>query len=184
MHNDRLNRRGFMKAGTGWLGLALTGSAFAGIGQGASKGGGKEIFLSFSTLGCPDWSFSKILEFAVANEYQGIEIRGIQRQLDLWAAMPEINSRANILSSRKRVEGYGLSIVDLGSSCELHHAAGTEREKIWMKESGSSIWPMFSAVRIFASFPTNCQRARIGQRRSILSERGWWIWRHMPKEAV
>ncbi|HZZ74771.1 MAG TPA: sugar phosphate isomerase/epimerase, partial [Puia sp.] len=29
--------------------------------------------LSFSTLGCPDWSFDKIIEFARDNQYSGIE---------------------------------------------------------------------------------------------------------------
>ncbi|MEO5907985.1 MAG: twin-arginine translocation signal domain-containing protein, partial [Ginsengibacter sp.] len=38
--------------------------------------------LSFSTLGCPDWSFETILDFAVSKDYNGIEIRGIKRELD------------------------------------------------------------------------------------------------------
>ncbi|HTB23853.1 MAG TPA: hypothetical protein VK711_00720, partial [Puia sp.] len=45
----------------------------------------KEKFykLSFSTLGCPDWSFDKIIDFAKANNYEGIEVRGIMREMDL-----------------------------------------------------------------------------------------------------
>ncbi|NIJ54642.1 hypothetical protein [Dyadobacter arcticus] len=33
--------------------------------------------LSFSTLGCPGWSFKKVIQSAVENDYQGIELRGI-----------------------------------------------------------------------------------------------------------
>jgi hypothetical protein len=39
--------------------------------------------LSFSTLGCPDWSFDKIIDFAKDNQYTGIEVRGILREMDL-----------------------------------------------------------------------------------------------------
>ncbi|MEO6289024.1 MAG: sugar phosphate isomerase/epimerase, partial [Ginsengibacter sp.] len=35
--------------------------------------------LAFSTLGCPDWDFQKITDFAVQHNYQGIEVRGILR---------------------------------------------------------------------------------------------------------
>ena len=43
----------------------------------------KKRLLSFSTLGCPDWNFQKIVEFAVQHKYSGIEMRGLQRQMDL-----------------------------------------------------------------------------------------------------
>ncbi len=84
--------------------------------------------LSFSTLGCPDWSFQNIVNFAVANNYNGVEIRGIQRQLDLTKC-PEFSSTANINASRKLVEEKGLRFVDLGSSAEMHHADAAERQK-------------------------------------------------------
>src|SRR5580765_7864083 len=56
--------------------------------------------LSFSTLGCPDWSFEEIVAFAAANNYDGIEIRGIQRELDLTKAAP-FNSKENIANALK-----------------------------------------------------------------------------------
>ncbi len=37
--------------------------------------------LSFSTLGCPDWSFREILSFAADQGFEGIEIRGIADQI-------------------------------------------------------------------------------------------------------
>ena len=39
--------------------------------------------LSFSTHPCPDWDFNKITDFASANGYTGIEMRGILHELDL-----------------------------------------------------------------------------------------------------
>ena len=39
--------------------------------------------LSFSTLGCPEWTFPAIMDFAKKNGYTGIEVRGILKQMDL-----------------------------------------------------------------------------------------------------
>lgn len=82
--------------------------------------------LSFSTLGCPNWSFDTILKYAVANTYDGIEIRGIQKQLDLTKC-PEF-SAVNIAETKRKVADNKLKIVDLGSSTELHHANPIKRK--------------------------------------------------------
>ena len=84
--------------------------------------------LSFSTLGCPDWTFETILDFAAKNDYDGIELRGIQRQLDL-PKCPQFSSKENILATRKRIEEKKLKIVDLGSSAGMHYREGEERRK-------------------------------------------------------
>jgi sugar phosphate isomerase/epimerase len=113
------SRRGFLKV-TGLSGIALITTSFD------LK---KYIpLLSFSTLGCPDWTFKNIVDFAATNNYNGIEIRGIQKQLDLTKC-PEFSSTENINASLKSVEEKGLRIVDLGSSAEMHHADVTERQK-------------------------------------------------------
>ena len=44
---------------------------------------GSNLRLSFSTLGCPDWDLNRIMDFAVQYGYKGIEVRGLQRELDL-----------------------------------------------------------------------------------------------------
>ena len=84
--------------------------------------------LSFSTLGCPDWTFDTILNFAVANGYEGIELRGILKQLDLLKCA-QFSSKENIDATRKLIEEKKLKIVDLGSSAEMHHADPVERKK-------------------------------------------------------
>ncbi len=83
--------------------------------------------LAFSTLGCPEWSFEKILESAVQNGYQGIELRGIQKDMDLTVS-PLFNSPSNIQNTLKLCKKAGISIVDLGSSTNLHWADATKRK--------------------------------------------------------
>jgi len=104
-------RKEFLQTSGVLLAAAFTGNSFI-----TSK---QTPLLSFSTLGCPDWSFQQIIDFAAQHGYQGIEIRCIQRQLDLTKC-PEFNNLANISATVNRVSGKGLHIVDLGSSCNLH----------------------------------------------------------------
>ena len=114
------SRRSFLKTTTGMLAIAVAGTAFD-----IRK---NTPLLSFSTLGCPDWPFKKIIDFAVENKYNGIEMRGILRELDLTKCN-EFNNAENIAATRKLVEEKGLRFVDLGSSAAMHHADTTERQK-------------------------------------------------------
>jgi len=84
--------------------------------------------LSFSTLGCPDWSFPRFTDFAAANGYSGIELRGIQREMDLTKCK-ELNSIESRLETLRIMKDKGLRFVDLGSSATLHFASLTERRK-------------------------------------------------------
>ncbi|MEP6465948.1 MAG: sugar phosphate isomerase/epimerase family protein, partial [Parafilimonas sp.] len=83
--------------------------------------------LSFSTLGCPDWDYEKIVAFAAANNYDGIEFRGLMREMDLTKATPFI--KENIDASIKMMKDKNLKFSDLGSSCMLHFPEGEERQK-------------------------------------------------------
>jgi sugar phosphate isomerase/epimerase len=84
--------------------------------------------LSFSTLGCPDWNLSEIINFAAVHDYNGVEIRGIQRELDLPLSK-YFNSPTAIKETKKQFSDKGIKITDLGSSCELHHADPVKRQK-------------------------------------------------------
>jgi sugar phosphate isomerase/epimerase len=84
--------------------------------------------LSFSTLGCPDWSFDKIIDFAKDNQYSGIEVRGILHQMDL-PLVPEFLNSESIKATMKKMSDRDLKFVDLGSSCALHFPKGEERTK-------------------------------------------------------
>jgi sugar phosphate isomerase/epimerase len=90
---------------------------------------GKEepLPLAFSTLGCPAWDWKKILEFAQANGFAAIELRGLMGKMDL-PSIPEF-APERIAQTKKEVAEHGLKISDLGSSATMHVADPAERAK-------------------------------------------------------
>jgi sugar phosphate isomerase/epimerase len=112
-------RKEFLQTSAVIMAAALAGSSFD-----IKK---KNPLLAFSTLGCPDWTFQQIVDFAVQHEYKGIEVRGILRQMDLTKS--DMFSAENIQATLQLMKDKGLSFVNLGSSAALHFAEGTEREK-------------------------------------------------------
>ncbi len=84
--------------------------------------------LSFSTLGCPDWTLDEIISFATRNKYQGIEFRGLKREMDLYKC-PEFADKASIKNTLEKLAANRLAVVNLGSSCTLHFAKPEERKK-------------------------------------------------------
>lgn len=87
-----------------------------------------KALLSFSTLGCPDWDFKQVVDFAAAHDYQGIELRGIKRQLDLLQC-EEFKNSENRKATVRMMKDNGLRFVDLGSSANLHFPEGAERNR-------------------------------------------------------
>ena len=118
-HRTHINRREFLKTTSSLAGLAFATPYFDFL--------KKKPLLSFSTLGCPKWSFETILKYAAENHYDGIEIRGIQDELDL-PKCKEFNTPDRIKVSRKMVEDKGLKIIDLGSSAKMHLADAAQRK--------------------------------------------------------
>lgn len=110
------NRREFLKQSSGLLGLSALDFMSP-----------KKPLLSFSTLGCPAWTFSQALQHASANNYQGIEIRGIKGDLDL--PNHPIFSATNLASTSREVADKNLKIVNLGSSANLHFLDLAKRQK-------------------------------------------------------
>ena len=82
--------------------------------------------LSFSTLGCPNWSLATIVKFAVKNKYQGVEIRTLEGELDLTKC--SAFSAANIATTKRMVTDNNLSITDIGSSASMHHTNAEVRK--------------------------------------------------------
>lgn len=112
-------RRDFIRAGgAGLMGIAMTGPFMEAL--------KKTPPLSFSTLGCPDWTFPETVKFAAAHGFKGLEVRGIKREMDL-PKCPEFSSPENIRATCKLVKDHGLEFVDLGSSVSLHDREGSER---------------------------------------------------------
>lgn len=115
---EKLRRREFLQTASALVAASLAGSAFR------FK---TTPLLSFSTLGCPDWTFKQIVDFAAQHHYQGIEVRGILKQLDLTQCT-EFNKQ-NIPSTMRMMKDKNLHFVDLGSSATLHFSDSTERKK-------------------------------------------------------
>ena len=113
-----ISRRGFLQT------LAAV-AAYMGSSAYAFKT--KPPRLAFSTLGCPDWTFKQIVDFAVKNHFQGIEVRGILRQLDL-PKCPEF-SKDQISTTMRMMNDHNLRFVDLGSGATLHFPESAERRK-------------------------------------------------------
>ncbi len=76
--------------------------------------------LAFSTLGCPKWPWARVLEQASAMGYRGIELRGIQGEMDL-TKRPELTG-SGIAQAIKDLDALGLAITDLGASARMHEA--------------------------------------------------------------
>jgi sugar phosphate isomerase/epimerase len=112
-------RREFLQTSTALLAASLGTFSFS-----YEK---KSPLLSFSTLGCPDWTFSQIVDFASTHHFNGIEVRGILKQLDLTLCSEF--SKQNIASTLRLMEDKKLRFVDLGSSCTLHFPESAERRK-------------------------------------------------------
>jgi sugar phosphate isomerase/epimerase len=76
--------------------------------------------ISFSTLGCPKWPWSRILEQASQMGYSAIELRGIEMQMDL-TERPEFTG-TRLTQSVKELDARGLKISDLGASARMHES--------------------------------------------------------------
>jgi len=112
----KITRREFVAAGA----AAAFSSQYA-------WGSEDRLPLAFSTLGCPAWEWKKILEFAQANGFAAIELRGLVGNLDLPSS-PEF-AHGRIAQTKREIADHGLKISDLGSSSEMHVADAGQRAK-------------------------------------------------------
>jgi len=74
--------------------------------------------ISFSTLGCPRWSFPEITATAVDLGYQGVEVRGVGKDISA-PSVPEF-SEANLPHTLAELKRMNLSIPCLDSDCCIH----------------------------------------------------------------
>lgn len=82
---------------------------------------------SFSTLACPDWNLSETLRAATACGYDGVELRVISGELDLWN-LPEFKS-SSLTRTRAIIQDNGLVISSVGSSACFDSPDALERER-------------------------------------------------------
>jgi sugar phosphate isomerase/epimerase len=112
-----ITRREFVKAG----------AAALAAGRLERAANARSLPLAFSTLGCPNWELQKILEFARANGFAAVELRGLLGSLDL-PSRPEF-APGRLPQTIKQIAEHGIKIACVSSSTELHIADATERAK-------------------------------------------------------
>src|SRR5207249_7444988 len=96
-------------------------------GQAFQERGNARLPIGFSTLGCPAWTWKQILDFAQSHDYAAIELRGLQKNMDLTLA-PELSREGGrIEESKRELRERGLRISDLGASAELHEQDPAKR---------------------------------------------------------
>jgi sugar phosphate isomerase/epimerase len=132
--------------------------------------------LSFTTLGCPEWSFSKILDEAQRMGYSGIEIRGLEGAMqaeEIVRFFPE-NREASLAALRAR----GLEIVGFGSSVRFDEADKFESMAAEGKRAIDVCRSMgIPALRIFGNQISPEEKeaaviARVARGAAILAEYG------------
>ena len=74
--------------------------------------------ISFSTLGCPRWSFPEITATAVDLGYQGVEIRGVGQNISV-PSVPDF-SEQNLPHTVRELKRMNLVIPCLDSDCCIH----------------------------------------------------------------
>lgn len=125
------NRREFLQAVSL---VALAPAAFAGarsaaVGMGSwmAETKGSPIPLAFSTLGCPTWEWTKILDFAAQHQFAAIELRGLGGKLDL-PGLPLFGAD-QIDQTKKEIAERKLKIACVSSSAQMYIEDPTKREK-------------------------------------------------------
>ena len=81
--------------------------------------------LSFSTIGCPGWTFDEIVSVAKDAGFDGIEIRGIANEL--YAPHCSVFSKENINTSKERLQNLRIDIPIITTGAVLGDAAVSEK---------------------------------------------------------
>jgi len=81
--------------------------------------------ISFSTLACPKWDWNMILDEACRLGYDGIEIRGIEGEMNLVCMRPFLPE--NIDQTIKVLKEKNLEICCLDTSCNFHEKENFEK---------------------------------------------------------
>ena len=85
----------------------------------------------FSTLACPAWTLSQVVEIAVTSGYQGIELRFLEGEDSLWK-LPAFQG-SGLATAKRMIADQGLCIACVGTSCRFHSPDAQERAS-WVEE--------------------------------------------------
>ena len=87
--------------------------------------------ISFSTLGCPDWTLSQALDIGVRAGYNGVELRFLEGEASLWK-LPSFQG-TGLKETRATIADSGLVVCCLDTSCRFDSPQKSERER-WIDE--------------------------------------------------
>jgi sugar phosphate isomerase/epimerase len=85
------------------------------------------IPIAFSTLGCPAWDWTRILQFAHQHGFSAVELRGLQGNLDLPSHA--VFAPARIEQTKKEIRENKLRIACVSSSANLYMEDAEKRAK-------------------------------------------------------
>lgn len=92
---------------------ATASSAASGTGGGSSR-----LPLCYSTLGAPAWSWGRILEAASTNGYAALELRGLEREMDL--TKHPVFAAAALATTRRQLQEHGVRVACASASAVMH----------------------------------------------------------------
>ena len=117
MPTMKTTRRSFL----GTLAAGAVCSAFA------WESPARQLPIAFSTLGCPAWDLTKILDFAAANGFAAIELRGLQGNLDL-PSHPAFAPN-HLDATKQAIAAHKLHIACVSSSTDAGESDPENRRK-------------------------------------------------------
>ena len=83
------------------------------------------ISVAFSTLSCPDWSWSDLLKFGPQHGYDGVELRLLEREADLLSLSEfQVTQRKVRL---RELQNAGFQVCGLGSSVRFDYPDARQR---------------------------------------------------------
>ena len=83
--------------------------------------------LSFSTLGCHDYTLDQIISCGKKFGFDGVELRHVENNVKLWET-PDFCSPASLAAAKRKLSGAGLPVCVVGASGSFAQA-GLEHRK-------------------------------------------------------
>ena len=105
--------------------LSVTAFSYAALPLRAAEK--SRIPIAFSTLGCPAWDFTRILQFARQHGFSAVELRGLQGNMDLPSHA--IFAPEHIEQTKKQIRDSKLRIACVSSSANLYMDEPEKRAK-------------------------------------------------------
>jgi len=112
-----INRRDFVGAAAASVLAGCARVRGAGAGDARTTAAAR-LPIGFSTLGTPKWDWIPTLDFAAAQGFSAVELRGIRDSMDL-SQRAEFQP-ARIAQTRRELTDRGLAVPVLGASINMH----------------------------------------------------------------